>query len=84
MSLDEALTVSDERAGEVVALHEAMERLAEIDPRKSHVVELRYFGGMSIEETAEVLGVSSATVMHDWTLAKAWLRRELSDNVPVS
>jgi RNA polymerase sigma-70 factor, ECF subfamily len=78
VSLDEALIVSDERAAEVVALHEAMERLAEIDPRKSQLVELRYFGGMSIEETAEVLAVSSGTVMRDWTLAKAWLRRELS------
>lgn len=78
MSLDEALIVSDERSEEVVNVHEALERLAEFDPRKSQMVELRFFGGLSIEETAEVLGVSPGTVMRDWTLAKAWLRREMS------
>lgn len=78
MSLDEALIVSDERSAEVVALDETLERLAEIDPRKSQIVELRFFGGLSIEEAAEVLAVSPGTVMRDWTLAKAWLRREMS------
>jgi RNA polymerase sigma-70 factor, ECF subfamily len=78
MSLDEALIVSDERGAEVVALDETLERLAEVDPRKSQIVELRFFGGLSIEETAEVLAVSPGTVMRDWTLAKAWLRREMS------
>ena len=78
LSLDEALIVSDERTAEVVALDETLERLAEIDPRKSRIVELRFFGGLSIEETAEVLTVSPGTVMRDWTLAKAWLRREMS------
>ena len=77
VSLDEAMIVSEERAAEVVALDEALESLAEIDLRKSQVVELRFFGGLSIEETAEVLGVSEGTVMRDWTLAKAWLRKAI-------
>ncbi len=77
VSFDEALAVSDERAAEVVALDEALEGLAKLDPRQSRIVELRFFGGLSIEETAEVLGVSPGTVMADWTVAKAWLRRAL-------
>jgi len=78
ISLDEGLTVSQGRSAEVVHVHEALEQLAEFDPRKSQIVELRFFGGLSIEETAGVLGVSPGTVMRDWTLAKAWLRREIS------
>jgi RNA polymerase sigma-70 factor, ECF subfamily len=78
VSLDQAVVVSPERAAEVVALDDALTSLAEIDPRKSHMVEMRFFGGLSIEETAEVLGLSPGTVMRDWTLAKAWLRREIS------
>jgi len=78
LTLDEGLIVSDERSAEVVAVHEALEQLSKLDPRKEQVVELRFFGGLSIEETAEVLGVSPGTVMRDWTLAKAWLRREMS------
>ena len=78
VELDEAMLVSSERAAEVVALDEALLRLAELDPRKSRVVELRFFGGLSIEETAEILDVSPGTVMRDWTLAKAWLQREIS------
>lgn len=78
VSLDEALTVSAERAAEVVALDDALKELAAIDPRKSQVVELRFFGGLSVEETAEVLKVSAVTVMRDWSMAKAWLHRELS------
>ena len=78
LPLDEAITVSEERSAEVVMLDEALERLAEVDPRKSQIVELRFFGGLSIDETAEVLSVSPGTVMRDWTLAKAWLRREMS------
>ena len=78
LSLDEGLIVSDARNEEVVNVHEALERLTEFDPRKGQIVELRFFGGLSIEETAEVLGVSPGTIMRDWTLAKAWLRRELS------
>jgi RNA polymerase sigma-70 factor, ECF subfamily len=77
VSLDEALVISDERAAEVVALDEALIALAEFDERKSNMVELRFFGGLSIEETAEVMGISPGTVMRDWTLAKAWLQREI-------
>jgi RNA polymerase sigma factor (TIGR02999 family) len=80
VSLDEELIVSDERSAEVVALDDALQSLARLDERKSRLVELRFFGGLSIEETAEVLGVSPGTVMRDWTLAKAWLRREMSEN----
>ena len=76
--LDEALAVSEERAAELVALDDALEELARVDPRKCQVVELRYFGGLSVEETAEVLKVSAVTVMRDWSMAKAWLHRELS------
>jgi RNA polymerase sigma factor (TIGR02999 family) len=77
VSLDEAMVVSNERAADVVALDEALNALAEFDERKSRMVELRFFGGLSIEETAEVLKVSPGTVMRDWTLTKAWLQREL-------
>ncbi len=75
--LDEAMVVSEERAAEVVALDDALKSLAEIDPRKSQVVELRFFGGLSIEEAAEVLGVSEGTVRRDWALAKAWLHNAI-------
>jgi RNA polymerase sigma factor (TIGR02999 family) len=77
VSLDEALVVSQERAADIVALDEALKALAEFDERKSRMVELRFFSGLSIEETAEVLKVSPGTVMRDWTLAKAWLQREM-------
>ena len=75
VSVEEARIVSEERAADVVALDEALSALAQIDPRKSQVVELRFFGGLSIEETAAVLKVSPGTVMREWTLSKAWLRR---------
>lgn len=78
VSLDEVAIVSPERAAEVVALDDALTSLAAVDSRKSQIVELRFFGGLSIEETAEVLAVSPGTVMRDWTLAKAWLRREMT------
>jgi RNA polymerase sigma-70 factor (ECF subfamily) len=77
IALDEAVVMSKERGSDIVALDEALERLASVDERKSKVVELRFFGGLSVEETAEVLNVSSFTIARDWTLAKAWLRREL-------
>ena len=80
VSLEEQLIVSDERSAEVVALDDALQSLARFDERKSRLIELRFFGGLSIEETAEVLGVSPGTVMRDWTLAKAWLRREMYEN----
>ena len=76
--LDEGLIVSNERNAEVLALDETLKALAALDKRKSQIVELRFFGGLSIEETAEVLAVSPGTVMRDWTLAKAWLLREMS------
>ena len=79
VELDEALLVSSDRAAEVVALDDALISLAELDSRKSRIVELRFFGGMSIDETAEILGVSPGTVMRDWTLAKAWLQREITN-----
>jgi RNA polymerase sigma factor (TIGR02999 family) len=78
VAIDEALLVSEEPRADVVGLDDALSALAAIDPRKSRVVELRFFGGLDIEETAEVLGVSAETVKRDWKLAKAWLRRELS------
>ena len=78
VSLDEALVVSKERRADLVALDEALNALAAIDPRRSRVVELRFFGGLTVEETAAVLKVSPETVMHDWKLAKAWLTREMS------
>lgn len=75
--LDEAAILTDERAAELVALDEALSDLAEVDGRKARVVELRYFGGLDIDEVAEVLKVSSDTVTREWKRARAWLRREL-------
>ena len=75
--LDEAARLGPERSSELVALDQAMHSLAEVDSRKSRIVELRYFGGLTVEETAECLKISEATVMRDWSLAKAWLYREL-------
>ena len=77
VSLDEAASVSQARAAELAALDEALTSLAAIDQRKSQVVELRFFGGMSVEETAEALGVSPNTVVRDWSTAKAWLARAM-------
>ncbi|HKQ72528.1 MAG TPA: sigma-70 family RNA polymerase sigma factor [Blastocatellia bacterium] len=78
VSLDEAATLVMERAPDLVALDDALNALAVIDERKSKVIEMRFFGGLSVEETAEVLKVSPDTVMRDWRLAKVWLLRELS------
>jgi RNA polymerase sigma factor (TIGR02999 family) len=77
VELREAEAVSRERSEELIALDDALKRLAEFDPLKSRVVEMRHFGGLTVEETAEVLGVAPITVMRHWSLAKAWLRREL-------
>jgi DNA-directed RNA polymerase specialized sigma24 family protein len=71
------MAVSNEKAKEILALEEALTRLAEIDERKARVVEMRYFGGLSVDETAEVLKVAKITVMRDWNMAKAWLAREI-------
>ena len=76
--LEEAATATQQQSVNVVALDDAMKSLEKIDERKSRIVELRFFGGMSIEETAEVLKVSPGTVMRDWTFARAWLRKEMS------
>ena len=78
VSLEEAAIVSRDLAGSMVALDDAMNELARIDARKVQVVEMRFFGGLSVEETAEVLKVSPVTVMRDWSTAKAWLYRELT------
>jgi RNA polymerase sigma factor (TIGR02999 family) len=78
VSLDEALVVSSERGQDLVALDDALKALAEIDERKSRIVEMRFFGGLSVEETAEVVGIAPITVMREWTKAKAWLYRELN------
>ena len=75
--LDEATILSDEPPVDLIALDNAMVKLNEFDPRKSQIVEYRYFGGLTVEETAEVLKVSTVTVMRDWGLAKAWLHREI-------
>jgi RNA polymerase sigma factor (TIGR02999 family) len=78
VELEESMIVSQERAAEIMALDEALKGLAEFDARKSQIVELRYFAGLSIDETADVLNVSPGTVMRDWTLAKAWLKKEMA------
>jgi len=77
ISLDETAVVGGERPDDLVQLDNALEGLARMDPRKAQVVELRFFGGLSVEETAEVLKVSGVTVMRDWSSAKAWLYREM-------
>jgi RNA polymerase sigma factor (TIGR02999 family) len=78
ISLEEVAVISTERAAEVVALDEALQNLCDLDERKARVVELRYFGGLSVEETADVLKISANTVKRDWNFAKMWLLRELS------
>ncbi len=82
VSFDEPLVVSDEPRADLLALDEALNTLAAVDQRKSQVVELRFFGGLTVEETAEVLKVSPETVLRDWRLAKDWLLRELSGEPP--
>ena len=77
LELNEALTLSSRPDPDLVALDDALNRLAQVDARKSQVVELRFFGGLSVEETAVALNVSEETVMRDWRLAKAWLRKEM-------
>ncbi len=72
------MDVAQAKARELVALDDALDALAEVDPRKSRIVELRFFGGLSVKETAEVVKVSSDTVMRDWKMARAWLLTELT------
>ena len=80
--LDEAATMAEQRAAELVALDDALVELATADPRKSQIVELRFFGGLNIEETAEVMKVSPATVQREWRAARAWLQRVMSKESP--
>jgi RNA polymerase sigma factor (TIGR02999 family) len=82
VSLDEAALVTEKQSEELVALDEALERLGVQDPRKSQIVELRYFRGLSVEETAEFLKLSHRTVKREWRIAKAWLYRALSGEEP--
>lgn len=77
VTLDEGVAVTPELALNVLALDRALEKLATVDPRKARVIELRFFGGLSVDETAEVLHVSADTVKRDWRLARGWLAREL-------
>jgi RNA polymerase sigma factor (TIGR02999 family) len=79
IGLDEAMVSSPERDADLIALDEALARLAALDPRKSQIVELRYFGGLSNRETGEVLGLSEITIKREWLKAKLWLYRELSN-----
>jgi len=80
VNLDEIPDLGSGRARELIALDDALQTLAKIDPRKARVIELRFFAGLSVEETAEVLKISSDTVMRDWKLARAWILAELSDS----
>jgi RNA polymerase sigma factor (TIGR02999 family) len=79
LATEEAVLMTKPRAAELLALDEALDELAKLDPRKSQVVELRYFGGLSLDETAEVLEISPMTVRRDWRVAKAWLFRRMKD-----
>ena len=82
ISLDEGLALSPQRDEDLLALDEALEKLAGLDPRQAKIVELRFFGGLTIPEVAQVLGVSERTVRNEWTVVRAWLRRELSEDSP--
>ena len=82
VSLEEAAVIGDDRDEDLVALDDALHALARFDTRKSQVVELRFFGGLSVEETAEVLRISPITVMRDWSTARAWLYREMNGGSP--
>ncbi len=81
LSLDEAVVLSDQRADELLAVNDALMSLTADDPRKGRVFELRYFGGMSVDEAAEAPKVSPATLARDWRMAKSWLRREMGDRL---
>ena len=78
ISLDDAISFFEEQDLDLLALNQALERLAQMDPRQTEIVELRFFGGLTVEEVAEVLNTSPATVKRDWLMAKSWLLRELS------
>jgi RNA polymerase sigma factor (TIGR02999 family) len=78
LNLKESIDAAPDRGNELIALDDALGALAQLDPRKARVVEMRFFGGLSVEETAEVLKISAPSVLRDWKLARAWLMRELS------
>ena len=78
LPLDEAVALTDQRAGELVALDDALKELAKLDDRRSQIVELRFFGGLNLEETAEVMNISISTVQREWRAAKAWLHRTMT------
>ena len=78
VDLDEALVVSEDRASDLIVIDEALTRLEQMDPRQAKVVELRFFGGLSVEETAVAMEISAPTVKREWAMARAWLHRELS------
>lgn len=82
VAFDEAMVVAQAKSAEIIALDEALTDLASVDARKGRIVEMRYFGGLSVEETAEVLGVSGVTVMREWRAAKLWLMRALNKRGP--
>ncbi len=82
LRLEEAVLISDNRAEEIMAIDSALDNLAAFDSRKGRVFEMRYFGGMSVEEVAEALSVSPVTVARDWRVAKVWLRREIESRAP--
>jgi RNA polymerase sigma factor (TIGR02999 family) len=77
VDLDQVPDLSPQRGSEILALEDALQALAKVDPRKAEVIELRFYGGLSVEETAEFLRVSPQTVMRDWKLARSWLLREM-------
>ncbi len=83
ISMDDIVLISEAKSEQLLALDEALVRLSEIHPRKSEVVEMRFFGGLSADETAEVLQVSSMTVKRDWSFARAWLEAVLSGEIPI-
>jgi RNA polymerase sigma factor (TIGR02999 family) len=78
LSLESVAVLADDRTEQVIAIHEALDKLSTFDPRKARVFELRYFGGMTVDEAAEALSVSPVTVARDWRMAKLWLRREIA------
>jgi RNA polymerase sigma factor (TIGR02999 family) len=82
VTLDEAMIAAESRSIDLLALDEALERLSALDERQARVVELRFFGGMSVEETAEVLHISPATIKREWSMAKAWLHAQLNAQAP--
>jgi RNA polymerase sigma factor (TIGR02999 family) len=82
LTLDDAVAMTQQKNFDVVALDDALNTLTQIDPRQSRVVELRFFAGLSLEETSKVMGIGTATVQRDWTAARAWLHREISRKNP--